>query len=132
MAGNNRVFPCFHSKTVNHKQKFYVIFISIPTFKTLLVLLLFYCNLNSCFTPRASNTIFCSAYFGNTFVYPAFVRPHASFAKVVVYTISELLKRIPLGIICLVGYKHLAVKHHLFLYTYLCIWCLICNTLHMQ
>ena len=54
-------------------------------------------------------------------ILPLFARMH-HFAKVVIYTLYELLKRIPLGIICLVRYKHLAVKHHLFLYTYLCIW----------
>ena len=64
-------------------------------------------------------------------ILPLFARMH-HFAKVVIYMIYELLKRIPLGIICLVRYKYLAVKHHLLLYTYLCIWCIMCNTLHMQ
>ena len=54
------------------------------------------------------------------------------FAKTVIYTTVELLKRIPLGVIGLVRYKHFAVKQFLLVYTYFYIGCLLCNTLHSQ
>ena len=54
---------------------------------------------------------------------PLFARLH-HFAKLVLYTIIELLKRFPLSIIALVRYKHVAVRHFLFLYAYFYIGCI--------
>ena len=62
---------------------------------------------------------------------PLFARVHR-FAKTGLYTTLELFKRIPLGIIGLVRYKHVAVRQFLFLYAYFYIGCMACNTLHTQ
>ena len=62
---------------------------------------------------------------------PLFARVHY-FAKSVLYTTIELLKRIPIGIIILVWYKHVAVRQYLFLYAYFYIGCITCFTLHTQ
>ena len=62
---------------------------------------------------------------------PLFARVH-HFAKTVLYTTTELFKRIPLGVISLVRYKHAAVRQFLFLYAYFYIGCMTCNILHTQ
>ena len=62
---------------------------------------------------------------------PLFARVH-QFAKSVLYTTLELVKRIPIGIIALVRYKHVAVRYYLFLYAYFYIGCITCFTLHTQ
>ena len=62
---------------------------------------------------------------------PLFARVH-HFAKSVLYTTIELLKRFPIGIIALVRYKHVAVRHFLFLYSYFYIGCITCFTLRTQ
>ena len=62
---------------------------------------------------------------------PLFASVH-HFATIVIYTTSELFKRIPLGIIRLFRYKRMAVKHYLFLYIYFYIGCISCDTLHLQ
>ena len=48
---------------------------------------------------------------------PLFARVH-HIAKTVLYTTIELFKRIPLGVIGLVRYKHATVRQFLFLYAY--------------
>ena len=53
-------------------------------------------------------------------------------SKTVIYATVELLKRLPLGVIGLVRYKHFAVKQFLFAYAYFYMGCLLCNTLHSQ
>ena len=67
----------------------------------------------------------------NTPLLPLFARVHR-FAKTVIYASIELIKRIPLGIAGLFQYKYCYVRQFLFLYTYLYIGCLTCNTLHTQ
>ena len=62
---------------------------------------------------------------------PLFASVH-HFATIVIYTTSELSKRIPLGIISLVRHKHMAVKQYLSLSIYFCIGCITCDTLHIQ
>ena len=62
---------------------------------------------------------------------PLFARVH-HFAKAVLYTTTELFKRIPFGVIGLVRYKHAAVRQFLFLYVYFYIGCMTCNILHTQ
>ena len=62
---------------------------------------------------------------------PLFARVH-HFARTVMYATVELLKRIPLSVICLVWHKHFAIQQFLFAYTYFYMGCLLCNTLHSQ
>ena len=67
----------------------------------------------------------------NTPFLPLFARVHR-FATTVIYMSIELIKRIPLGIAGLFRYKYRSVRQFLFLYTYLYIGFLTCNTLHTQ
>ena len=53
-------------------------------------------------------------------------------AKTVFYTTIELLKRISLGVIGLVRYKHVTVRQFLFLYAYFYIGCMTGYILHTQ
>ena len=62
---------------------------------------------------------------------PLFSRTHL-FAKTVVYTTVELLKRFPLGVIGLLRYKHFVVKQCFFQYTYFYIVCMAVCTLRTQ
>ena len=62
---------------------------------------------------------------------PLFARVH-HIAKTVLYTTIELFKRIPLGVIGLVRYKHATVRQFLFLYAYCYIGCMTSYILHTQ
>ena len=62
---------------------------------------------------------------------PLFARVHR-IAKTVLYTTIELFKRIPLGVIGLVRYKHATARQFLFLYAYVYIGCMTSYILHTQ
>ena len=53
-------------------------------------------------------------------------------AKRLIHTAVELLKRILLGVIGLIRYKHAVIKQYLFQYAYFYIACMTCYTLHTQ
>ena len=83
-----------------------------------------------CPAPYTNDAVFCIVLCNKTCtLFPLFARVHR-FAKTVIYTNIELIRRIPFGIAGLFRYKYRSVKQFLLLYTYLYTGCIRCNTLH--
>ena len=86
-------------------------------------------NLRSAFC--VVDTVSCFALRGNAVSFLPPVRPHTSFAKIVLYVIAELLKCIPFGVIILVRHKYFAFKKLHSQYAYFNIACRTCYVLHI-
>ena len=118
------MFPFIHSKTVSLEQSISPFSILSQIFK-----LYWFCcrfiTISVLVLPFVLITQFLAVHLVATHCcfLPLFSRTH-HFAKTVVYTTVELLKRIPLGVIGLFRYKHFVVKQCFFQYTYFYIVCI--------
>ena len=105
---------------------------AVSSSQVILVLLLFHCNFQPCSTLYRFSSVFAVHTVATQSCFlPSFARMH-HFAKAVIYSTVELLKRILFALTQLVLYKPFAAKRFLFAYLYLYIGCLTCFTLHSQ
>ena len=81
MASNNRMFPCIHSKSVSNEKICQALVNAVSNSQVILVLLLFHCNFHPCSTLYRFSSVSCSSHRGNTVMFPALFRPHASFCE---------------------------------------------------